>query len=407
MTAGELSSQTPGIRWLAAFTEALAERIRFVMPPLRFHPLQSWRCVMVVLALCVVMVGCEEPPPLKIGFMGGLTGRVADLGVAGRDGVLLAVEEKNNAGGLSGRAIELIIRDDRHQPEVARRVFHELQVENVLAIIGPMTSSIAVSVKPLIDAGRTVVVSPTVKTDQLSGQDDYFIRVTAPLSSNARQLAAYSVNRRGLQRFAVIYDRSNRAFTETWLKYFEDALKQEGGTVIDIEGFSSRPDVHFLPIAERVSALNPQAVLFLCNAIDTALLAQQFHKLGSGIPLFSSEWAFTTDLINFGGRAVEGMSSFHSFDADSRDPAYLRFRDTFTRRFGYAPSFASVLAYDAATFLFSGLDKEPSSESLKDTLLGLGSFQGLQSEFTVDAFGDVDRRLFLTRVKNGQFQVVD
>jgi branched-chain amino acid transport system substrate-binding protein len=158
---------------------------------------------------------------------------------------------------------------------------------------------------------------------------------------------------------------------------------------------------------DRVRAHTPQAVLLLCNAIDTALLAQQFYKLGSEVPLFSSEWAFTMDLINFGGRAVEGMSSFHSFDAESRDPAYLAFRDSFVRRFGYQPPFASVLAYDAAAFLLAGLARARPAEPLKETLLGLGAFRGLQSEFTVDAFGDVERRLFLTRVTNGQFQVVD
>jgi len=270
-----------------------------------------------------------------------------------------------------------------------------------------MTSSMAVAIKPVIDADQMVTVSPTVKTDQLSAQDDFFIRVTTPLSSNAVKLATYAVNTLHLQKFAVIYDTSNRAFTETWFNHFKTALQERGGEIVAKEEFSSGPSVHLLPIAERVMASNPEGVLLLSNAIDTALLAQQLDKLGTQVPMFSSEWAFTTDLISFGGRAVEGMSSYHSFNANSEEPDYLSFKKRFIQRFGYVPAFASVLAYDATSFLFAGLENNPGRAGLKKSLLELGSYQGLQSQFKVDRFGDVERRLFLTVVTGGQFKVVD
>jgi branched-chain amino acid transport system substrate-binding protein len=367
---------------------------------------QRW-LIALVTALSLVLAACSEEPPLKIGFVGGMTGRVADLGVAGRDGVIFAIEERNQAGGIAGRMLELVVRDDQQNADRAKRAVGELLNEEVIAIVGPMTSSMAVVIKPVIDAGRTVAVSPTAKTDQLSAQDDFFLRVTAPLSSNARLLARQVVNNLHLKKFAIIYDVSNRAFTETWQNYFEDALQEQGGEVIVKEAFSSDPTVHFLPIAERIMSSAPDGVLLLCNAIDTALFAQQFHKLGSRVPLFSSEWAFTTDLISFGGRAVDGMSSYHSFNANSQDSRYLAFKKGFQQRFGYAPAFASVLAYDATSFLFAGLATNPAREELKKSLLELGSYQGLQSQFKVDRFGDVERKLFLTVVDDGQFKVVD
>ncbi len=373
----------------------------------RVRSLTQRYLTVLTVALCPVLLGCGEEPPLKIGFVGGMTGRVADLGVAGRDGVILAVEEKNQTGGISGRMVELVARDDHQDADAAKQAVGELIEEGVVAIIGPMTSSMGVVIKPLIDAGQTVTISPTVKTDQLSAQDDFFFRVTAPLSSNARQLAAQVVNDLHLQKFAVVYDVSNRAFTGTWLNYFSAALQELGGEVIAEQEFSSSPAVRFLPIAERVMASSPDGVLLLSNAIDTALLAQQFSKLGSRVPLFCSEWAFTTDLISFGGRAVEGMSSYHSFNANSKEPHYLTFREKFTQRFGYAPAFASVLAYDATSFLFAALANNPAREGLKKELLEIGSYQGLQSQFKVDRFGDVERPLFLTVVDDGQFKVID
>lgn len=356
---------------------------------------------------CLALPACTEQTPLKIGFIGGLTGRSADLGVAGRDAVILAIEEQNRAGGIAGRPLELVVRDDRQEDASARLAFQELIDEEVVAIIGPMTSSVAMAIKPQLDLAEIVTVSPTVKTDQLNGLDDFFLRVTTPLSRNARRTAEHAVQKLRLKKFAVVYDTSNRAFTETWLNHFRQALEEQGGRVIAPLDFSSQPEAEFLPIAEQLLAAQPDGALLLSNAMDTALLAQQIRKLGSAVPLFASEWAFTSDLLSFGGRAVNGMISFHSFHATSQQERYLVFKEKFARRFGYPPSFATVLAHDATTYLLAGLASNPSRQGLKETLLKLDNFPGLQSEFHVDQYGDVERRLFLTRVEDGQFRVVD
>ena len=59
-----------------------------------------------------LLVACQKPEPIRIGFVGGLSGRVADLGGAGRNGVQLALEQRNAAGGINGRSVELVVRDD-------------------------------------------------------------------------------------------------------------------------------------------------------------------------------------------------------------------------------------------------------------------------------------------------------
>jgi branched-chain amino acid transport system substrate-binding protein len=369
--------------------------------------LKQLSVVILVLGFCLSVVSCNEEPPLKIGFVGGLTGRVADLGVAGRDGVLLAVEEKNQSGGIAGRKVELIVKDDRQDAGSAKQVIRELIKEDVVAIIGPMTSSMAVATQSLVNADRIVTVSPTATTDQLSGQDDYFMRVTAPLSNKAEKLAEHVANKLNLKNIAVISDVSNRAYTGAWLNYFTSALQENGGQISLVEEFTSQPNVHFLPIAKRILKTEPNGILLLSNAIDTALLSQQIRKLKSAAVLFSTEWAFTTDLISFGGRTVNGMTTFLSFNTDSQKVRYLAFKERFTKRFGYIPSFATVLAYDAASFLFAGLEKNPSRSNLKETLLNLGQFPGLQSNITVDKYGDVEREAFMTVIENGQFRVVE
>ena len=75
---------------------------------------------LITLILSVALVtACSDPEPVKLGFIGGTSGRVADLGIAGRNGFLLAVEEQNAKGGINGRPIEIYFRDDQQNASLA------------------------------------------------------------------------------------------------------------------------------------------------------------------------------------------------------------------------------------------------------------------------------------------------
>jgi branched-chain amino acid transport system substrate-binding protein len=232
-----------------------------------------------VLGFCLLLTGCPEEEQIRVGYVGGLTGRVAGLGVAGRDGAMLAIEEQNQRGGIDGRRLVLIVRDDRQDPETAKQVIEELIAADVAAIIGPMTSSMAVAMLPLVNQAGIVMISPTVKTDMLSAQDDYFFRVTTPLSINVGKIVELAVGELGLKQFAVVYDDSNRAFTKTWLDHFKSFAEPLGGHFGAIESFRSGPEVSFLDLAENIIATDPQGILILASAMDTALFSQQVRKL--------------------------------------------------------------------------------------------------------------------------------
>src|SRR5579863_6415628 len=102
-------------------------------------------------ALLVLAAGCDDPAPIEVGFIGGLSGRVADLGIGALDGARLAIEEQNRRGGIGGHPIRLTTEDDKQDAEAARTAFETLAAHRVEAIIGPMTSVMAVTLAPLAD----------------------------------------------------------------------------------------------------------------------------------------------------------------------------------------------------------------------------------------------------------------
>ncbi|PLX79707.1 MAG: ABC transporter substrate-binding protein [Desulfuromonas sp.] len=362
-------------------------------------------CLTVTLLIAVSIGGCQnQSEPVKLGFLGGLTGRVADLGVAGRDGMILAVEQQNLRGGIQNRKIVIVTRDDRQSEKVAREAFQELVDERVAAVVGPMTSQIGVVVSALADSTGTVVISPTVKAPELTRKDDHFFRVIPSLDINATYLADYLRDKLEYDKVAFVYDMNNRAFSEPWFEIFKSVFDPgDDGKVVGYP-FRSASNAPFQQIAETVVQDNPEGVVVIASAIDTAFVFQQLRKIGNTTPGFASQWSFTGDLINYGGKAVEGLRVFHAVDPDSPIPAYRKFNKDFKDRFGYDPSFAGQLSYEATGLLLAALGQK--GDNLKQNLLDIDSYHGLQGPFRLDPYGDVERDLILTCIENGQFKVV-
>jgi len=357
--------------------------------------------------LGLVLSACSPPEPILIGFVGGTSGRAADLGVAGRDSVQLAIEERNQGGGISGRRLQLIVKDDEQDPEVARRVVQELINEGVAAIIGPMTSAMGAAVAPIADQAKILLVSPTVTTEELSGKDDHFFRVSSTTREFARRTALYQLKTNRMRRVAAVYDLGNRAFSENWLKNFTEAFAQ-GGQVVLTLGFQVGNDTTFLSIAQELLADDVDGVLIIANSMDSALLCQQIRKLDARIPIALSDWGGTERLLELGGKAVEGVNVVQTFDRNSSAPRYQAFRQTYLERFHREPGFPGVYSYDATTVVLDALSQRQGEQSLKETVLAVRTFEGLQSSFSFDDYGDVKRpHISIGIVREGHFLVVE
>ncbi|MEE4376003.1 MAG: ABC transporter substrate-binding protein [Candidatus Competibacteraceae bacterium] len=359
-----------------------------------------------ILLLSLLLLSCTEPEPIRVGFVGGTSGRVADLGVAGRNGVLLAIELRNQAGGIAGRTIELISKDDEQNPETAERVTRELIAQGVPAIVGPMTSAMAMIMVPLANQAQVLLMSPTVTTDALTEQDDYFFRVSSSTRKYAAKSASYQLGTLQNRRIAAVYDLSNRSYTESWLNYFHLTFTQGGGELVTKIGFRSGEDTTFLQITRDLLATQPHGILIVANSVDSALLCQQIRKLNASVAIVISEWGATEQLLELGGKAVENVTAAQLFDRNNTEPSYQTFRNAYLKRFGQEPGFAGVTSFDAANVVLDALAAQP-EQSLKKTILTTRHFQGIQHSLKFDDFGEAQRDIFITVVREGQFVVVE
>lgn len=351
---------------------------------------------------CLILAGCSPPEPVRLGFIGGLSDRNSDNGQSGLNGVTLAIEQFNRAGGLNGRMIELIAKDDAQDKATAAKSAKELVDEKVEVVIGPFTSGMAAVIVPITGAAGIFEISPTITSMDFYGKDDNLFRINRTTRDNARDYARVMVGR-GQRQIAVAYDTRNRNFTESWLREFRSAVGELGASVAAEVAYESGPDVAFDQVVVNMLKAKPDSLFFISGALDVAKLAQQARKQAPKLPIGASEWASTEQLVELGGRVVEGLLIVQNYDHEDESIRFKEFREAYFKRFQRNPGYSSVSAHDAATVVLTALRNRQKNESMKSAVQRAGPYQGLQQQIVFDANGDTTRKVYFTEIRGGRY----
>ena len=365
------------------------------------HPHWHWRAVAGALAIASGLAGCGPKPPIRVGFLGELSGRTAQFSEDARNGVMLGIEQRNQAGGVTGRRLELVVQDHGTGVDQAPQALQALQEAGVEVVIGPLSSDVAVQIVPQADASRLLLLSPVVTAVSLSGKDDHLVRLNRSTRDNARDLARH-LHAQGSRRLALVTDMRNPAYYVAWRDDLRAAFTALGGTVVSDIGFGVGADLAFEDIVRAMLAGNPDGLVSICNSVDAALIAQRTAKQRPGLPM--ATLTASDALLELGGEAVEGMLVVQSHNRANTAPRYVAFQQAYLARFGREPSYSAAASYDAVTVLVEALSRGSPSESIRDAVLRYQPYEGLQESIRFDEFGDSVRSAFFSTVRNGRFE---
>jgi branched-chain amino acid transport system substrate-binding protein len=374
---------------------------------MRFPTLRLYVALCAALTLAACDKPTDEPQPIRLGVIVDVSGPSASLGIAGRNGMQLAVEQANASGGIQGRRIELLFRDDASDPERAQQAAEDLIAAQVDAVLGPMTSTIAEHLAPSFTEAGILLMGGTPLSPSLAGRDDQFFRTLSHDNLDARDIVTHLQRQYGVQRVNVIVELSNHSFTRPWLADFTAFLRHAGGGVDKVVEFSRDRDTDFVDLAQRALANRPTAVVVISNALDTALLATQLRQRSPQITLATPAWAAADALLEMGGRAVEGVLTAQAFDLNGQSSEFLDFKERYQARFNQGIDTAAVTTYNATNVLLTALRQRLPGEQPKQALLRIRKFQGLQRLIVFDDFGDSSSRFYPMVVRDGRFRSLD
>ncbi|WP_320040246.1 ABC transporter substrate-binding protein [uncultured Desulfobacter sp.] len=359
--------------------------------------------IVLLILFGVLLYACGPEEPVRIGLITGTVGHMADVEITARYAIQMAVDQCNETGGIHGRRVELLVRDKQQNADDAVKDVKELIAQRIDAMIGPLSSSIALSILPSLNQYRMTTVSPTAISPLLAGRDDYFFRVCPSSKDLSRLTAEYQIRLGNMRHIAIAYHGGNPSFCEPFIEAFQNKFHADGGTIVTKIAFIPNEGRSFFQVAEALLREEPDSILIIANAMDSAILCQQIRKINSLVKITISSWGATQRFIELGGRAIEGVTLATAMDLNSPLPRYQEFRKNFLERYQHEPNIFNFYPYNAAQVVLTALKAQKKGQSLKAVLLSIGKFDGLQGKIIFDAYGDVKKAAFMRIIRDQKF----
>ncbi len=327
--------------------------------------------------------------PVKIGFMGPMTGPgTADLLLAAKGGEL-AVAQQNAAGGIcGGRPVEIVMEDDKADPKEAANVASKLAGDaSILSVAHGWNSSAVLAAAPIFnEAGLPQVdyfgVAPSIRE-----AGPYTFRVIPTGELMAKYLAKWIVSDDGFKKVASFYE--NTDYGKGLFDVFAAEVKALGGEVVASEAvLMDQKD--FSAIIAKFKAAGPDAVMFFGQYEAAAFWAKQAPDIGLDVPFYGSDGIFAPELIVLGGDAVNGVRSVSAYTVDSKIAFVADFVEAFREKFGTDPNNGAGYVYDTFLVMLEALDKGGCTrEGAKDYMTtSIKDVQGVTGIITFDEEGD-------------------
>ncbi|MEJ8855289.1 ABC transporter substrate-binding protein [Variovorax robiniae] len=286
--------------------------------------------------LIVCSAGAFAADPIKIGVDGPFTGGSSSMGVSMRDGVRLAAEEINKAGGVLGRQIQLVERDDEAKNERGVQIAQELiNKEKVVATVGYINTGVALASQRFFQEAKIPVMNNVATGSIITHQFDkdpenYVFRNSAHDSIQAPMIVEEAVTRRGYKKVAILADSTN--YGQLGREDLEKALKAKGITPVAVEKFNIK-DVDMTAQLLKAKEAGAEAVLTYGIGPELAQIANGMTKLGWKVPMVGSWTLSMANYIDNAGPGGEGARMPQTFIQEPTTPKRKAFIENYVKTF--------------------------------------------------------------------------
>jgi branched-chain amino acid transport system substrate-binding protein len=348
-------------------------------------------------------------PAIVVGEFASLTGKEATFGQSSHKGTVLAIEQINAAGGVLGLPITLITEDDQSkQGESATIVKKLISRDKVVAILGEVASMRSLEAAPICQAAQIPMISPASTNPDVTEMGDYIFRVCFIDPFQGKVMAKFARDTLKLHRVAVLTSVSS-AYSVGLAKYFKETFVANGGEIA-LEQKYSEGDKDFKAQLTAIKAANVEGIFVPGYYTEAALISRQARELGLNYPLFGGDGWEAPQLIEIGGKAVEGIYYSTHYSPENDAPIVQDFVKKFRARFGgETPDAMAALGYDSAMVLADALRRAGTTEAakLRDALAATRDYEGVTGKTTIDADRNASKAAAIITIKDGKFRFVE
>ncbi|MBQ9237970.1 MAG: ABC transporter substrate-binding protein [Treponema sp.] len=357
------------------------------------------------------LVGCTQQDENTIRFGGvfSLTGSYAFYGAECKNGVDLAIQEINAAGGINGKQVVLISEDDEGNPDKAVNAFKKLTTrDRVKIVIGSLVSGCTQPLTTLAQAGGIVQMAPAATAPAITDAGNYIFRACFIDPFQGTVGGRFARETLGVQRAAVLYDPGND-YSVGLQENFVAAFTAGGGEIVAFESYATG-DIDFNAQITKIKGAAPD-VVYVPDYYDVvALIARQLRAQGVLVPMVGADgWDGLIGLIGENG-GDEVLNSFYSnhYAVDSTEPEVAQFVRAFREKYNKAPNSFAALGYDSVYLLRDAIDRAGTAEpaAVRDALEATDG-RYVTGNLTFDAHHNpIKSAVMLELVRNADGQLV-
>ena len=323
---------------------------------------------------------------IRVGVYGDLTGQTSSFGQSTKNGIELAVEEINNAGGVLGKKIQLIIEDDQGRPEQAKTVVSKLiNQDKVHAVLGEVASTNSLAAAPVAQEAKIPMITPSSTNPKVTEVGDYISRVCFIDPFQGSVMAKFSANTLKAKTAAILGD-VNSDYSKGLTQFFEEEFTRLGGRVVAKEAYT-QTDPDFKGQLTKIRNLNPDVIYVPGYYGQVGIIAKQARELDMDMPLLGGDGWDSPELWKLGGAALQNTFISNHYSAENPAPEIQNFVRAYKAKFNVEPDSLAALAYDAAKVLADALKRAGSTDpaKLKDAINATKDFAGVTGRITLDA----------------------
>jgi len=344
--------------------------------------------VALAVTIAAIATTAEAADTIKIGMVAPATGPGAESGRYQTQGAKLAAEEVNEAGGVLGKQIELVIEDDQTTNPGVVLAFSKLAGDSdFVAFLGPIRSTQVHAMAPdALKLGKPVMIGGT--DPALTHMDNpWFFRFRPNDTYSARVIADYGVNTLGKKKWAIVH--STDAFGTAGKNYLVEALKKLGIEPALVQGYPNNSQ-DFTPVALAVKQSGADVMgTYMTFEPDQGIFAKQLRQLGVNITWVGSPTTTTATALKLAGPALYGSYAVADFNKDS-NPVAKDFDAKYQAAYKASPDLFASWAYDAVHVLALAINNAKSTDpqKIREAILAVKGYQGAEGIYNFDQNGD-------------------
>jgi branched-chain amino acid transport system substrate-binding protein len=346
---------------------------------------------------------------IPVGQFASLTGAQATFGQSTDKGVQLALEEINGSGGVLGKPLRVITRDNESKPgETSTAVRELITRDKVVALIGEVASGRSLEAAPIAQRSGIPMISPASTNEKVTETGDHIFRVCF-IDPFQGTVCAKFARQLGATRAAILIDVS-KDYSIGLAKSFKKEFLAEGGVITGEQSYSGGDKDFNAQLTAIKDAKEPPQVIFLpAYYTEAPLIIRQARQLGITVPFIGGDGWDSPELVAVGGPAMEGCYFSNHFSNQSTEPQVVAFVDAYRKKYGDDPDAMVALGYDALKLLADAMKRAGTTDpdKVNAAIAATKDFPGVTGKITLDEHRNPTKPAVILEVKNGKFTYVE